>query len=97
MVRGAVDLPAVEAPRPLCPCHNEPMRRRSDRVGEWRCAVKQRAYDRSYRATSTTHADRYARLKAAGLCTKCGQDFAVTETRCIDCAVKLSESNQFRN
>ena len=40
---------------PLCPCHNEPMRwaKRPNlsKGGLWRCAVKQREYDRRYNTT----------------------------------------------
>lgn len=39
---------------------------------------------------------RYWRLKAAGLCAQCGQDVAVTGTRCFTCAGKLDEHNLTR-
>ena len=71
------------------------MTKRYDTHG-WRCAVKQRAYSRQYRQRSTASKDRYNRLKAAGMCTVCGKDVSITETRCFDCAQKMDESNMSR-
>lgn len=59
--------------------------------------LTQRDYDRTYDAKNPgRRRARYERLKTAGLCIACGQEDAITETRCGECALRLCESNSFR-
>lgn len=81
---------------PVCACHGKPKvwNERPNRKGSWRCRVlhqeAQRRYNRTGAGAEASRRYRAAR-KAEGLCTKCGKDVLVTESRCFDCAGKHDE------